>query len=164
MAKIFKYTILSLISLQTLSCYQAASFRLYNLDKAEVLEINLSKGIKTHGIIDSVHFNGEIFCGEYLFHLHKSNTFYSNNYYAKADTQKTFSIPEQKNFADSLLKAYGFSKKSTVSPAGFLTISGNKGTVIDVIFYMFYYERGIATGIGKDNKGNVFRAFLAEKE
>lgn len=157
-----KYFILLAILPLLLQCSQSESFRLYNLNKPEVLEINLPKGLKIQDRIDSVSFNNENFSGEYLFHLYKNRVFYSRGYQTDIDTS-TILLPEYKFFSDSLIKIYGYSEKSSVSPVGFLVLSGDKGTVIDVIFYMFYYERGIATGIGRDNKGNVFRAFLGEK-
>jgi len=70
--------------------------------------------------------------------------------------------PPPTDFAD----AYGFSKDAQARPVGTGIIVGDKGTVIELVFYhrstdVRSSDLQTADGVGRDNHGHYYRVFLS---
>ena len=63
----------------------------------------------------------------------------------------------------SLAEEYGFGTNSDAKPVGTAILIGDKGTVIEVIFYKVDPEKKNGDGIARDNEGNIYRVYLSEK-
>lgn len=54
---------------------------------------------------------------------------------------------------------HGYGEKAAAKRVGTIIIIEDKGTVIDLVFYTYSFDTGTASGVGKDNKGNVYRVY-----
>jgi len=116
----------------------------------------MSKGVSLQGKITYVSKDDESFSGEYVFQSIKSG-----NPLMQPNSNKDLFKSENKSDID-FSKLYGFSENVHAVPVGTMILQGDKGTVIDIVFYTFLYDRGIASGVGKDNKGNVYRVYIGD--
>lgn len=132
--------------------------RIYNLNGSEKIKIDFNNAMQRQGEISFSTDNGENFEGEYLF---QSN--FTRN--AKKDligpfaSEGQFLADNEKRSKEKFSSLYGFGEESNAKPVGTMILIGDNGTVIDVVFYTFSFDKGTASGVGKDNKGNVYRIF-----
>jgi hypothetical protein len=63
----------------------------------------------------------------------------------------------------SFAELYGFSKEAPAKPAGTAILVGDKGTVIEIVFYKIGYQFQFGDGVGKDNKGRRYRVFMSSE-
>ncbi len=139
-----------------LSCLPTTvkSLRLYERDSGLTIHLVLTKPKYNQGTIytpqASVDQESEIFDGEY--HIHGKK-------YQPDPRYQTFM-----NEAKSVAEEYGFGKNSDAKPVGTGIIIGDKGTVIEIIFYDIQGELKSGDGIGRDNNGKYYRVYLSEEE
>lgn len=56
---------------------------------------------------------------------------------------------------------YGFSEGAIVQPVGSATLVGNRGTLLEIVFYHFYYYHGPrGDGVARDSFGNFYRVYV----
>ena len=142
-------------------CYRMdASLRLYNLNDGKIIEIPIAQGLGMQGKVTDYRLEDESFSGEYLFQ--SSAPKYNYRSFFNGTEDKSVEPLSGKSTDISFAEIYGFSKNAVANPVGSMVLLGNKGTIIDVVFYTFVYDRGTASGVGKDNKGNIYRVYIGD--
>ena len=139
--------------------------RLYNLQSGKIIYAYLADAHDNRGTILSTLSNGENLTGEYaivekMYGYEQSyrQTFSKNSYepVRRDDIEK--GINETKSWAG----VYGFGQDSNATPVATAILVGNKGTVIEIVFYYLNIDKGSGDGVGKDNQGNWFRVYVGE--
>ncbi len=156
MKTFFKSILNILLLITVLQCYQiTSSIRIYNLNNSEKIEIDFKYAIERQGEVSYIAEDGESFEGEFLFQgTTKQIKYFRDKFMGNEEL-----FLSDKKAKESFAALYGFSKKSNAQPVGTMVLVGDFGTVIDLVFYTFSFDKGTASGVGKDNKGNVYRVY-----
>ena len=63
----------------------------------------------------------------------------------------------------SWAEAYGYGPGTYVQPIGSATLVGERGTVLEIVIYSYYYYHGVhGDGVGRDNHGNWYRVHIGK--
>jgi hypothetical protein len=150
--------------LTVIQCVPTYSLRLYNLSKSERMEIIISTTDLDQGMVMFTSADGENFEGEYLFHKSQKSKINSSHGYTPDRRSYVTGESSTKRHNESTATLYGYGESLNADPVGSLVLVGDKGTTIDCVFYSVTYNNGTnASGVGKDNDGNIFRIYMSSK-
>ena len=139
--------------------------RLYNLQSGKIIYAYLKDAYDNRGIIISTLSNGENLTGEYAIadKMYSYEQAYRNKF-SKNSFEPVYrdEIEKRINEAKSWAGVYGFGQDSNATPVATAILVGNKGTVIEIVFYTLNIDKGSGDGIGKDNQGNWYRVYVGE--
>ena len=135
------------------------SGRFYNLNDTTMITATLSNFSSGFGELTATMPNGEHLAGVYSFsvgfQMPSSRRLYDlgeTQALKKEEAEKWSTWPEE----------YGFGTESRAAPVGTATLHGDRGTVIEVVFYTINSPYQHADGIARDNKGNRYRVYVGE--
>ena len=127
-----------------------STLRLYDLQEGRTIHAQLSEPNYQRGTILSIRDGNENFEGEYYYYGNRA---------------RISQYREMESFLDDtdLAERYGFGKNTDARPVGSAVMIGDKGTVIQIIFYQADPNLNAGDGIGSDNKGNFYRVYLSKE-
>lgn len=131
---------------------------LYDINNGNTIELYFNPTSAEHGTITSASTSGENFHGECMFSA--EHGYPRPDWSNRGEAQALNTTP--KDFAE----AYGLPKDSQVKPVGTGIAVGDKGTVVELVFFHYstdYRDRDMQTadGVGRDNSGHYYRIFLS---
>jgi hypothetical protein len=136
---------------------------LYDIDDGTTVELFFYPTSRDHGTISSSRNAEQEFHGECSFSgeqgYPRPNHILENGEKFNAENSQP-----PRDFAE----VYGFSKDIPAKPVGSGIIVGNKGKVIELVFYHLSWaahsnDVETADGVGRDNKGRYYRIFLSTR-
>lgn len=163
----YRQTILLFLTIFMCSCVttKPISGRLYDLQDGSIIEIELSNYFEGYGKASGKIKNGEHLSGEYTLnnrttrqipHVSPGSLFSGAS---KSDVPESkSSIPEKGD--PSWQEIYGFSPGSDARPVGTATLVGDKGSIVNIVFFSADTHRGVADGIARTNKGKWYRVHI----
>ena len=134
--------------------------RFYNLQNGTIITASLEDFSRGHGEIIASLSSGEFLTGEYTFNTFSSGIISSPKPYLRDEKENKESSEEK--YPSSWAEDYGFTRNANVAPLGTATLVGNKGTVVEIIFFNLNYQYSYGDGVGRDNKGNKYRVHIGE--
>jgi hypothetical protein len=144
--------------------------RLYNLDTGDIIPAELGYSNKGHGWMTAKLPNGETCSGEYT--VGGFGTPYGppspNGGITRPleDSDRSEGENKSENGAEDEMtwaEIYGFGAGTYIRPAGSATLVGDRGTVLEIVIYSFYYFHGThGDGVGRDNHGNWYRVHIGK--
>jgi len=152
-----------------------SELKLYDLSKATKMTFEIDDIRNGNGQIFGELESGEKIEGEFsLIGPVRSRPSYPNHIEHNSLTIKKFinkkvgEDGQKKEYSEDFIKKsfpelYGFSKNSQISPMGNGVILSENKLVIELIFYKIDFQRRIGDGIAKDNKGNIYRVYIASE-
>ena len=134
---------------------------LYDTNNGNTIELIFNPNSREHGTITSSTTADQRFHGECVFSTEQGYP-RPNASDISRGLSSTGGSATPKDFAE----AYGFTKESTAKPVGTGIIVGDKGLVIELVFYHCSLssrngEMQTADGVGRDNNGHYYRVFLS---
>lgn len=146
--------------------------RLYNLKEGRVLRVNVTDRLGNHGILSATLPDGERLSGEYFISPPKKEPrlkmprpgdlvpFASGTAdSAAAGTSVEKETAESPFFWTDL---YGFGPASDARPVGSAILTGNRGSVFEIVFYHYSASPFFADGVGRDNHGRFYRVYFGK--
>ena len=139
--------------------------RLYNLDTGDVIAAEMSYADNGHGLMTATLPTNEVCSGEYT--IAGRGRSYGTGPYENPvpqDERASDEKAQQTSGKDmSWAEAYGYGAGTFVQPIGSATLAGDRGTVLELVIYSFYYYHGVhGDGVGRDNHGNWYRVHIGK--
>jgi len=139
--------------------------RLYNLDTGDVISAQMDYAENGHGLMTATLPTSEVCSGEYT--IAGRGRSYGTGPYENpvpTDEQATEDSAQRSSDGDlSWAEAYGYGAGTFVQPIGSATLAGDRGTVLEIVIYSFYYYHGVhGDGVGRDNHGNWYRVHIGK--
>lgn len=165
--KAIEKVLILLILILIVSCTSTINtpIRLYNLQSGKIIYAYLNDAYDNRGTIISTLSDGENLTGEYAIadKMVGYEQSYSNKF-SKNSSEPVYRDGIKKGINDrkSWAGVYGFGYDSNATPVATAILVGNKGTVIEIVFYTLNIDKGSGDGVGKDNQGNWFRVYVGE--
>ena len=140
--------------------------RLYNLDNGDIISAVMNYADSGHGLMTATLPTGEVCRGEYT--IAGARRSYGSGSYEDQTR------PPDENQSDgtsrsvtgkdlSWAEAYGYGPDTYVQPIGSGTLAGDRGTVLEIVIYSYYYYHGVhGDGVGRDNHGNWYRVHIGK--
>lgn len=138
--------------------------RLYNTNSGDVIQAVMSYAGDGHGLMSATLPTGEVCKGEYT--LGGVNSRYiPPPPFERTPSEGRPPGPKEQSTEDptSWPEAYGYGSDTFVQPLGSATMAGDRGTVIELVIYHYYYYNGVhGDGVGRDNHGNWYRVHIGQ--
>jgi hypothetical protein len=160
-----KYFVLAIIFLLT-ACATMTEVpgRLYNLDDATIITVTFNSFSYGHGKSTARMPGGEMIRGEYTI----SRQALKSSPMAKTsepppgsiEFDRGKSVPSENEPGWS--EVYGIASGARATPLGTGTLVGDKGTIIQIVFYMVDLDEGTADGVARSNAGAWYRVHLGK--
>jgi hypothetical protein len=158
-------TCLVLLAVLTIGCAvpPPTPARLYNLENGDVIQAQMGYADSGHGSMVATLPTGEKCTGEYTI-AGRGRSYgpgqYENPVPEDREPPQTGTIKgEDLTWAE----AYGYGPNTHVQPIGSATLVGDRGTVLELVIYTFYYYHGVhGDGVGRDNHGNWYRIHIGK--
>lgn len=137
----------------------AVPARLYDLASGRVIEATLGSFQQGYGRMTAQMPNGELLEGEYTLYVQRPGSpvapsaSTSSNVDRPQSEGNTEGPPEGRKPSE----VYGFGEGVEADPIGSATLVGNRGTVLQVVFYRMNALARYGDGVAYDNKGNWYR-------
>jgi hypothetical protein len=135
--------------------------RLYNLDTGDVIQAQMGYSSEGHGNMTATLPTGETCSGEYAIGAfgkpYPLPTPYGDPKRLEEENAYPEEVPEDVSWAE----VYGYGSGVHVQPVGSATLVGDRGTVLEIVIYSYYYYHGPhGDGVGRDNHGNWYRIYI----
>jgi len=134
------------------------SGRLYNLEDGSIIQIELSNYFEGFGRASGKLKGGELLFGEYTLKLRANKPRPHQSPPIIGSTASKSIIPKKDD--PSWSEIYGFSSGAEAKPVGTATLIGNKGSIVNIVFFSADTHRGVADGIARTNKGTWYRVHI----
>ncbi len=131
--------------------------RLYDLKDGKTIEVFVKQISRNNGRFLSARTAEEKFEGEYVVVERSGDLGYRPS--SGVSRQFGMSNGTTENLT-GFAEAYGYGKDSNAKPVGTGILVGNKGTVIEIVFYRISSDLS-GDGVAKDNSGRYYRVFLS---
>lgn len=163
-------------------CYTSV---LYQKELYSTLKLyNLNEGVKIIAEIDDIYNNngeilgelenGEKFEGEFYIRgnpIHYHSPIHNEvklMSFSKFLNKKVGNDTSERKYSEQYIKntfpeLYGFSRNSRAEPIGSGVILSENGLLIEIVFYRVDFNKRIGDGIGRDNKGNIYRIYISSE-
>jgi hypothetical protein len=136
--------------------------RLYNLDTGDIISAEMGYADSGHGLMTATIPTGEVCKGEYTI-AGAGRSVGPGRY---EDQTRPPDERQSQNVTGkdlSWAEAYGYGPGTYVQPIGSATLVGERGTVLEIVIYSYYYYHGVhGDGVGRDNHGNWYRVHIGE--
>jgi hypothetical protein len=138
--------------------------RLYDLQTGQVLHIQLNGFSEGRGALSGRLPDGEELTGEYRVSNSEGHPS-PQIHYPMASGNASVSDAKEQERPDiardqpgkSWTEVYGYGPNSDAVPVGTGVAIGNRGTVVELVFYRANLRDRDGDGVGRDNKGNWYR-------
>lgn len=142
------------------------TLRLYNLESGAILRVFFDDAYTDHGVLRANLPSGEHLKGEFFIGVRpEESKHYPGKIVPLGEEGAGKKLGEGKGYRDiTWSELYGFGGDTPVVPVGSAMLVGNRGTVIQVVFYRFKMKKWMGDGVAKDNRGNVYRVYVGEEE
>jgi hypothetical protein len=139
--------------------------RLYNLDNGDIISAEMGYADSGHGLMNATLPTGEICKGEYT--IAGAGRSHGPPPYAdqtRPPDEKRSEIEPGVTGKDlSWAEAYGYGPGTYVQPIGSATLVGERGSVVEIVIYSYYYYHGVhGDGVARDNHGNWYRVHIGK--
>lgn len=133
--------------------------RLYNINSGDVIIAEMGYSNDGHGLMQATLPTGEVCKGEYTLGGVNSRYVPPPPFERTPVDGRPPNAPEQSTQDPiSWPEAYGYGADTVVQPLGSATMAGERGTVIEVVIYHYYFYNGVhGDGVARDNHGNWYR-------
>ena len=137
--------------------------RLYNLDNGDIITAQMAYSSNGHGRMTATLPTGEACAGEYTI-AGRGRAYGSGRYADPTDDPQEMENSDRVTGSDlTWAEAYGYGDGAYVQPVCSATLVGEKGTVIEIVIYSYYYYHGVhGDGVGRDNHGNWYRIHIGK--
>ena len=158
-------SVLALVLVLTTGCASTGPTpaRLYNLGNGDIVSAEMAYSGNGHGKMTAELPNGESCSGEYI--IAGRGRSYGPGPYADPtrDPQELQNSERTTGEGMTWAEAYGYGEGTFVQPVGSATLVGQRGTVIEIVIYSYYYYHGVhGDGVGRDNHGNWYRIHIGK--
>lgn len=136
--------------------------RLYNLDTGDIISAEMGYADSGHGLMTATIPTGEVCKGEYT--IAGAGRSYGPSRYEDQTRPPEETQSQNVTGKDlSWAEAYGYGPGTYVQPIGSATLVGERGTVLEIVIYSYYYYHGVhGDGVGRDNHGNWYRVHIGK--
>lgn len=134
--------------------------RMYNLKDDSVIEIKLSNFNQGYGTASAKFPHGETFSGEYTLTTSSASRIPTIQKLPKNAASQTQEAIKADKKEPGWAEVYG---NPEAKPVGTATLLGNKGTLINIVFFTADTVRGIGDGVARSNTGQWYRVHFGDE-
>lgn len=141
--------------------------RLYDYNSGLLSNGQLFSLGRGHGRATAQMFSGEVLQGEYAVTRETTAALPTRQRLAfdpaLAARKEGEANPAPAEAPQDLAKVFGFAPGSAARPMAVATLIGDRGSVLEIVFYALDVETGTGSGVARDNRGNWYIVRMGEQ-